>query len=362
MDKTNRNEPCWCGSGKKYKKCHYLRSNEEPHSIGRLLAELKTKKSHKQCLHPDASQETCTSKIIDAHSIQKNGPLKHVADETNHVYTFGIDTIGKECISKIGLQKASTFKGFCSLHDKSMFSPIEDEIYNGSSFQCFLAGYRAYALEYFKKISAVKGLPFMRENVDRGMSVEQQLEVQITLNSMLQGFSKGLDDFKKTLDIYTNHYKLCKWDEFNSASFYFTGDLSLAVSGTFSPDFSLAGERLQMLTPNVQFVENLSINTLTTKNGYAIVFSWPKVFKKCTRFVESLSAIDKNLLPSRLIELIFSYIENVYFSKTWVDGLPKSVRVDIEKMARNPIQYGKAVCFTGNTYTNWEIAEIIYNL
>ena len=22
--KPGRNEPCWCGSGKKYKKCHYL--------------------------------------------------------------------------------------------------------------------------------------------------------------------------------------------------------------------------------------------------------------------------------------------------------------------------------------------------
>jgi len=21
-DKTGRNDPCWCGSGKKYKKCH----------------------------------------------------------------------------------------------------------------------------------------------------------------------------------------------------------------------------------------------------------------------------------------------------------------------------------------------------
>ncbi len=22
-EKPGRNEPCWCGSGKKYKKCHY---------------------------------------------------------------------------------------------------------------------------------------------------------------------------------------------------------------------------------------------------------------------------------------------------------------------------------------------------
>ncbi|WP_339891228.1 SEC-C domain-containing protein [uncultured Alteromonas sp.] len=361
MAKIGRNEPCWCGSGKKYKKCHYLRSDEIAHPIGRLLAEIKSKTAHKECLHPESGKGQCSKKVIDAHSIQKSGPLKHIIDDTNHVYTFGIDSNGKEEISKLGWQKASTFKGFCGVHDKAMFSPIEDESYTGSKFQSFIAGYRAYALEYFKKVSVIKGLPFMKENVDRGMSHEEQLELQRTLETMNQGFMKGVEDFKETLNLYVNYHQQQSYDEFKSASFYFSGDLSVVVGGTFAPDFSIDEERIQSLEPGVKFVENLSVNTLNTDKGYAIVFSWPKKYKKCTKFIESLIEVDKTVLPSRLIEIIFSYIENSYFSKAWIDGLDSAKRTVIEAMARNPIQYGEPIKFTDYNYTNWEIERVVLN-
>jgi hypothetical protein len=360
MTKIGRNAPCWCGSGKKYKKCHNLRSDQIAHSIGRLLAELKLKTAHKECLHPEAGGDQCSKKVIDAHSIQKSGPLKHIIDETNHVYTFGINNNGEEEISKLGWQKASTFKGFCEFHDKAFFSPIEDEAYTGSDFQCFIAGYRAYALEYFKKVSFIKGLPFMKENVDRGMNHEEQLKLQRNLETIKQGFMKGTEDLKETLNLYVSHYKK-SYDEFKSASFYFTGDLSVVVGGTFAPDFTINEERIQSLEPGVKFVENLSINTLNTGKGYAIVFSWPKKYEKCTKFIESLIAVENELLPSRLIEIIFSYIENSYFSKAWIDNLGNEKRGIIEAMARNPIQYGKPIKFTDNTYTNWKIERVVLN-
>lgn len=361
MTKIRRNEPCWCSSGKKYKKCHYLRSDENAHPVGRLLAEIKSKTAHKECLHPEAGKDQCSKKIIDAHSIQKSGPLKHIVDKTNHVYTFGIDSNGKDVISKLGWQKASTFKGFCGVHDKAMFSPIEDEIYKGTKFQCFIAGYRAYALEYFKKVSVIKGLPFMKENIDRGMSQREQFELQKNLESMNQGFMKGLEDFKATLDLYVSHYQQQNYDDFKSASFYFTGDLSVVVGGSFSPDFSMDGERIQSLAPGVKFIESLSVNTLNTGQGYAIVFSWPKRFKQCTKFIQSLIKVDKKLLPSRLIEIIFSYIENSYFSKSWINCLDDDKRATIEEMARKPIQYGAPVRFTDNYYINWKIDRVELN-
>lgn len=360
MTKIGRNSPCWCGSGRKYKKCHYIRADEIAYSIGRRIAELRSKTAHKECLHPDAGIGQCSKKIIDAHSIQKSGPLKHIVDESNHVYAFGTNANGNAEISKIGWQQASTFKGFCGIHDKEMFSPIEDENYSGERFQSFLAGYRAYALEYFKKVSAVKGLPFMKENLDKGMSHEEQIALQRRLEIMNQGYMKGIDEMKATLDIYINHYNQKNFDAFNEASFYFTGDLSVVSSGAFFPEFTMAGERLQSLAIDT-FAENISINTLKTAHGYAIVFSWPRTFTKCTRFAQSLTEIDHELLPSRLIELIFSYIENSYFSKSWIYSLNDEKRLQIEKMARNPIQYSKPVIFTNFQYTNWKIDRVVLN-
>src|SRR6185295_13162270 len=36
---NNRNEPCWCGSGKKWKKCHYPRLPNGPQLAKHYLAE-----------------------------------------------------------------------------------------------------------------------------------------------------------------------------------------------------------------------------------------------------------------------------------------------------------------------------------
>jgi hypothetical protein len=312
-------------------------------------------------MHPKANKENCSKKIINAHTIQKNGPLKYIVDESNHVYNFGVDQNGRDEISKLGWQKASTFKGFCGKHDKELFSVIEDVPYNNGQDQNFIAGYRAYALECFKKISIIKAIPFMRENIDRGMTYEDQVEFQQTLHAMKLGFFKGIDDFKATLDIFTESYKSQKFDNCESAAIYFTGELDLVVSGCFTPEFTLEGNELQSLDPDAGFVENIAINTLSTEDGFALVFTWPSQFTKCALFIDSLLSIEHQLLPSRLVELIFSYIENSYFSMDWLNGLGDEQRVAIESMARKSIQYGEAVEFTNNEYTNWQVTGVQRN-
>ena len=84
-------------------------------------------------------------------------------------------------------------------------------------------------------------------------------------------------------------------------------------------------------------------------------------FKQCTKFIQSLTEVHKELLPSRLIEIIFSYIENSYFSKAWVDSLDEAKRSTIEIMARNPIQYGGPIKFTDYNYTNWNVDHVVLN-
>ncbi len=325
------------------------------------MAEITSKRAHKECMHPDAGHGSCKSKIIDAHTIQKNGSLKSISDKSNHVFCFGVGRNGKAVISKLGWQKASTFKGFCAKHDKEMFSPIEDTLYVGSKEQSFIAGYRAVALEYFKKISVVKSMPSMSKNIDRGMILEDQINIQNCLQLQKQGFLKGIDYFKETLNIYSRNYKLQNYKGFESLSVYFSGNLGLAVSGCFAPDFTIDGKRIQSLAPGVKFVENIAINTLNTENGHALVFSWPSNFKKCTKFVDPLIGINHKDITSILTELIFSYIENTYFSMDCFNDLEDHEKSMIESMARKSNQYGEPINFSGKRYTNWEVSRIVRN-
>src|SRR5688572_6778832 len=86
--KLGANEPCWCGSGIKYKRCHRDRERQMPLHPKELDNKYRRPFQRKFCLHPSASTATCGSKIIAAHTIQRAGAISKLIDSTNHVYTF----------------------------------------------------------------------------------------------------------------------------------------------------------------------------------------------------------------------------------------------------------------------------------
>ncbi|WP_183091177.1 YecA family protein [Vibrio sp. SBT000027] len=356
-----RNDPCWCGTGKKYKKCHLNKENEEKFSLSRMIAEVDHSRKLKKCLHPEASKTSCSKKIIDAHTIQRNGPLKEVVDSTNHVYAFNQYSTGVFDIAKLGWKKASTFKGFCGKHDKELFSCIEDNPFTGSKEQCVMAGYRANALECFKKIECIKGMPAMKEKLDRGQPKEKQIEIQALLTTMTNGYIKGEQEFRKTLDFYIDKFDASMFHEFESLILEFNGDLGVVVSGCFSPDFTIDGQRLQVIDENIVNVENIAVNTLNTPTGHAVVFTWPRHFEACRAFILSLMEVDPSKLPSHIIELMFGYIENVYFSKVWYDALSNSAKNHITELASTASFYGKHFQFSKHNYVNWTLISKKYN-
>ena len=80
--KIGRNDPCPCGSGKKYKKCCLGKEDNpeylDPQNIPRLYKEMRKKAQFKECIYPDKS--CCSEKIIKAHSIQNNKILARISD------------------------------------------------------------------------------------------------------------------------------------------------------------------------------------------------------------------------------------------------------------------------------------------
>ena len=61
-------EQCWCGSGRKYKKCHKSRAQEEPVSLasGPLSKGVFSGESAGVKRIRDASDSTCQGAVIDA--------------------------------------------------------------------------------------------------------------------------------------------------------------------------------------------------------------------------------------------------------------------------------------------------------
>lgn len=197
-NKIGRNEPCWCGSGKKYKKCHLDRDKSNPVKFSEIDKETKKSFSFKTCLAPESLKSNCSNKIIEAHSIPKKGSLKLIARD-GHVYAYKysfynvIKNQGFLEPELVGINEASTFNGFCSFHDNEFFKNVENENFKERQDQCFSLGYRAAAMELYKK-KASYSLSSLRRDLDRGKTIDAQIKIQEYQNDFNYGVELGLSD------------------------------------------------------------------------------------------------------------------------------------------------------------------------
>src|SRR2546425_3937411 len=86
-NRRRRNDPCWCGSGEKYKRCHLSRENQQPAPQWEIEEKLREAFARKTCLVPAAFKPECVKQISKAHTIPKSGSLERISRK-GHVYSF----------------------------------------------------------------------------------------------------------------------------------------------------------------------------------------------------------------------------------------------------------------------------------
>ncbi|MGE7874802.1 hypothetical protein [Bacillus paramycoides] len=123
----------------------------------------------KECFHQN---ESCSDKIIKAHSIQNNRILNKIS-ENGEVLMIGGGSDNssnfKTSMQRKGRKIATTFTGFCGRHDNDLFIPIEEKNYQlGNKEQEFLFAYRALAKEYHTKMTVGDMYRKMRQYIMAG--------------------------------------------------------------------------------------------------------------------------------------------------------------------------------------------------
>ena len=198
--KLGRNDPCWCDSGKKYKRCHLDRESQTPLDFFDVSKEVNKAFSKKTCLAPDAWRKDCDGQISQSHTVPKSGSLRKIARD-GHVYSF-VPRLeaqrkhqGKIAPQLLGIRLASTFTGFCAKHDNNIFEQLEKKTFAGTQEQCFLLGYRALAREIYTKTAASSPeLSAMLHYMDRGRTPTEQRKLQTEKRLLETGLSAGLRD------------------------------------------------------------------------------------------------------------------------------------------------------------------------
>ncbi len=262
----------------------------------------------------------------------------------------------------MGVNHASTFTGFCSVHDTNLFSPLELHDFTASQKQCFLLAYRAYAREIYTKKAAAESAK-NHSQMDRGHPIEKQILVQ----SFSTTYDVGLNAALKDIAHHQPRFEapLLSDDFSHVRAYVITFDIPPPVmcSGAFAPEQDFDGKNLQDISDLSKVPNIISITSFFGgQHGHFVLVWMPDDDEVCVPFVKSLATIPDTELSSALIRFMFEFVENVQISPDWWNSLSQSHQMALEaRMAASatPIQGRRLGCLKPDKWSvvPWPIRE-----
>lgn len=297
--KQERNDPCQCGSGLKYKKC-CLNKKDEFDTKLRLLFEIAEKNKRKarisHCIYPNT--ENCSGKIVRAHAIQNNRILNKLAvngmlktmDGESHMMFQDADTKGRKV--------ATTFKGFCSYHDKVTFQPIEDFEFKESAEQLFLYTYRTLAWSYHKKIEQVNHILLNMESLQNsGFHPSGDFLLHNTMHLL------GHFENETTLKRFNGYIQDNDYESVSSYVWTIPYEIRFAVSSMLTIEHDVNGNMINNIK-SFQPLKSIYLNIFPGNKKSYLIWTWESKHVILEQFVKqfgSLKDVDKeNYLNNNL--------------------------------------------------------------
>lgn len=296
-----------------------------------ILEQLKRADREGRCLHFRSG--TACDAIIDAHSVQNAGQLKSLA-ESGHIYRFSADfsslarSGGRPTIKKIGMNQATTFRGFCKHHDNELFRPIDTSLFTASKTHAALYAYRSLCREVFVKTKAVE----VSSSILEAGNLAEKSARQIRSHRM--GSSIGLEMLNWHKRRFDEALEPNRFDEFEYLSFASESDCNVQLSGVFFPDYGFDGGLIQDFDDLDRGMYLITFFTAPTLTGWSFTFCWhASSHDVCARFVNSLAiAIRCGGRPQDiLLRLVIKCCENHAIRVSWWDALSAQTKADIEE-------------------------------
>ncbi|WP_312210619.1 hypothetical protein [Acinetobacter variabilis] len=301
--------------------------NQEQIDIAKILKNKNTMDRHKFCLHPNAGDE-CDKQIINAHSIQNNQSLSAIAKD-GHVYQlahkYRHQTKTYLEYEKIGIKKASVFKGFCKKHDNEIFKPIDNAKLEPNPEQIFLYAYRSLCKEIYQKYKVIH---FWEENITLISDKDKD-----ELNWYLLGNKKGFEELLKIKKSYDETFlKQSFQQDILYLIFYSEKPMNIAFSTLLYPDHDFQGNVLQDISDLTTDRDLITYFSAPMNEGWGYVFAWHvKNNNICEPFIISLG---RTIDTGRSIEhTLFQYMilnsENHALSPSWWESLKDNEQSEI---------------------------------
>ena len=284
---------------------------EEMRELYEEIGSFRKTFSKKECLHPEAPHN-CKGGIVKAHTIQKSGGLTEIAQD-GHVFRPDPYCDPTE-ITRIGINKASTFTGFCEFHDDTLFAPIEKSPLQLTRRHAFLLAFRVVSHELFLKRRAVElqipdGAPFP------DFMLGYQAGARIAIRNLQEVHSEMGNAILRRRFRKTNFFAL----EFDTVP-------QVLCTGAPNVEFDFHGNRLQFLTRR-EPLEYITFSILPFgRSRGVVVFAWHGKSNVNARFIRSLSSLSKRDIPDAIVRFAFQSIENMFLAPNWWDELSEAIK------------------------------------
>ncbi|SCA56671.1 conserved hypothetical protein [Candidatus Terasakiella magnetica] len=341
MKGRNRNAPCWCGSGKKFKKCHLDRDEQSKENPWTAVDKNRQAFSKKKCFAFDIGLGSCDGSVIKAHTVSRGTNLAKIAKD-GHVlkYVTSIQEMkkngGKLSVKKIGIRDGSVFHGFCSKHDRELFSCIENEAFIGRPDQCLAVAYRTMSRELYGKDASAHLRETLR-GADKGLKPFDQLMLQKMLNEIDMGNEAARREQKVTHDVLTTALANARLDTLRSVIFEFAGPLPFMFAGAWSPFTDFHGRELQKGYAD-ELLEQFFVSSFAGESGAKICVSWLNT-DDAPGFViaEQLMALPGDQQASAFLQFVMKHVENIFFNPDWFQALNNKQRERLDQLAADGI-------------------------
>lgn len=337
MKGRDRNSECWCGSGKKYKKCHLNRHIQPTDNPWDALSINRKAFSQKKCCAKEVGLGKCEGKIIKAHTISRSRDLSKIAKD-GHVLHYGV--VPSEIkrhnkslpVKKIGIRDASVFYGFCEKHDRELFSCIENKPFIGSPQQCLHAAYRIISRELYGKDAGTHLSETLR-GADKGTSLLNQIAFQARLNEISTGNEAARRELEVTHKKLTSALVQNSPESMSSLILEFKPSLPFMFAGAWTPFTDLFDRKLQD-GYSKDYLEQVIASSYASHDTTTICFSWLKTESMPGKVIaEQIEKLPSHEQASACLQIIAKHVENIFYDPDWFYSLGKEQKQQIDKLA-----------------------------
>ena len=198
----------------------------------------------------------------------------------------------------------------------------------------------------------------MRHFADRGKPPEVQREIQEMHRWHGAGVKKGLTESlhnKTRMDSELLNGNFSGW---RHLFIRFDGTPCVVSTGVVTPYRTLSGKSLQLLHDPSATIQRLYVGVVRDGLVGGVVFAWRPEDRVPEEFVGELRALPNESLPGMVVQFMFAYIENTYFSATWWNSLSSDQKNHIWQLAKMGNPYYDPWEYTPNLAVPWGAIDI----